>query len=164
MNANNHPPQAVFTPVTRHAIFIVATLSPVPAHLAAVRAWCGDIAAVVRSVGKRAPAGNLTCVCGFGSSLGYAVWRAAPSPAASVQPDRQRERVAVATPGDILLHIRADEMDLCFELASQLVGKLGDAVTVIEEVHGFRYFDQRAMIGFVDGTENPEGTKPSTTR
>ena len=43
-----------------------------------------------------------------------------------------------------------------FELASQLVGKLGDAVTVIEEVHGFRYFDQRAMIGFVDGTENPE--------
>ena len=67
MNANNTPPQAVFTPVTRHAIFIVATLSPVPAHLAAVRAWCGDIAAVVRSVGKRAPAGNLTCVCGFGS-------------------------------------------------------------------------------------------------
>lgn len=67
MNANNNPPQAVFTPVTRHAIFIVATLSPVPAHLAAVRAWCGDIAAVVRSVGKRAPAGNLTCVCGFGS-------------------------------------------------------------------------------------------------
>ncbi|MBB1208429.1 Dyp-type peroxidase, partial [Klebsiella pneumoniae] len=43
------------------------------------------------------------------------------------------------------------------ELASQLIGKLGDAVTVIEEVHGFRYFDQRAMIGFVDGTENPEG-------
>ena len=24
-------------------------------------------------------------------------------------------------------------------------------------MHGFRYFDQRAMIGFVDGTENPEG-------
>ena len=47
-------------------------------------------------------------------------------------------------------------MDLCFELASQLTAKLGDAVTVIEEVHGFRYFDQRAMIGFVDGTENPD--------
>ena len=67
------------------------------------------------------------------------------------------DRVAVSTPGDILLHIRADEMDLCFELATQLMNKLGDAVTVIEEVHGFRYFDQRAMIGFVDGTENPEG-------
>ena len=90
MNANNHPPQAVFTPVTRHAIFIVATLSPVPAHLAAVRAWCGDIAAVVRSVGKRAPAGNLLRLRLRLRSLGYAVWRAAPSPAASVQPDRQR--------------------------------------------------------------------------
>ena len=90
MNANNHPPQAVFTPVTRHAIFIVATLSPVPAHLAAVRAWCGDIAAVVRSVGKRAPAGNLTASAASAPKPGYAVWRAAPSPAASVQPDRQR--------------------------------------------------------------------------
>ncbi|WP_310725285.1 Dyp-type peroxidase, partial [Burkholderia multivorans] len=60
-------------------------------------------------------------------------------------------------PGDILLHIRADAMDLCFELATQLLAALGDAVTVVDEVHGFRNFDQRAMIGFVDGTENPEG-------
>ncbi|MGP1248665.1 Dyp-type peroxidase [Serratia sp. CY33802] len=158
MNANNPLPQAVFTPVTRHAIFIVATLSPVPAHLAAVRAWCGDIAAVVRSVGKRAPAGNLTCVCGFGSEAWDTLFGAPrPRQLHPFSPIGSGERVAVATPGDILLHIRADEMDLCFELASQLTAKLGDAVTVIEEVHGFRYFDQRAMIGFVDGTENPEG-------
>lgn len=50
-------------------------------------------------------------------------------------------------------------MDLYFEMAAQLPKKIGDAVTVIDEVHGFPYFDQRAMIGFVDGTENPEGHK-----
>ena len=67
------------------------------------------------------------------------------------------DRRAIATPGDILLHIRADHMDLCFELASQMLDKLGDAVTVVDEVHGFRYFDLRDMVGFVDGTENPIG-------
>lgn len=158
MTTQNQQPQAVFSPVTRHAIFLVATFSPNPAQLAAVRGWCADISGVIRSVGKRSPAGNLSCVCGFGSTAWDRLF-GQPRPAL-LHPFREigtSDRVAVSTPGDILLHIRADEMDLCFELATQLMNKLGDAVTVIEEVHGFRYFDQRAMIGFVDGTENPEG-------
>jgi putative iron-dependent peroxidase len=57
------------------------------------------------------------------------------------------------------MHIRADRMDLCFELATQLLLPLGDAVTVVEEVHGFRNFDMRSMVGFVDGTENPVGDR-----
>jgi putative iron-dependent peroxidase len=64
-------------------------------------------------------------------------------------------RHAVATPGDLLFHIRAKRMDLCFELATQIMTRLGDAVTPVDEVHGFRYFDDRDLIGFVDGTENP---------
>jgi len=35
------------------------------------------------------------------------------------------------------------------------MAKLGDAVTAVDEVHGFRYFDDRDLLGFVDGTENP---------
>ncbi|MDW5498778.1 Dyp-type peroxidase [Pseudomonas lundensis] len=158
MTINSPQPQAVFSPVTRHAIFLVATLSTAPEQLAKVRGWCADISGVIRSVGKRVPAGGLSCVCGFGSSAWDRLF-GQPRPS-QLHPFREigsGERVAVSTPGDILLHIRADEMDLCFELATQLMNKLGDAVTVIEEVHGFRYFDQRAMIGFVDGTENPEG-------
>src|SRR5690242_16196239 len=64
-------------------------------------------------------------------------------------------RHAVATPGDLMFHIRARRMDLCFELASQIMAKLGEAVTPVDEVHGFRYFDDRDLLGFVDGTENP---------
>jgi putative iron-dependent peroxidase len=70
---------------------------------------------------------------------------------------RAGQRHAVSTPGDILFHIRAARMDLCFELATQIIGRLGAAVTVLDEVHGFRYFDDRDLIGFVDGTENPVG-------
>jgi putative iron-dependent peroxidase len=34
---------------------------------------------------------------------------------------------------------------------------IGDVVSVADEVHGFRYFDDRDVMGFVDGTENPRG-------
>ncbi|MBN3766118.1 Dyp-type peroxidase [Burkholderia sp. Ac-20365] len=158
-NANDIPePQAVHTPITRSAIFIVATLTQGDAHADTVRAWCADVAALVRSVGKRVPSGNLSCVVGFGSGAWDTLF-GAPRPA-QLHPFREfgpSERRAIATPGDILLHIRADQMDLCFELATQLMTRLGESVQVVDEVHGFRYFDLRSMVGFVDGTENPEG-------
>jgi putative iron-dependent peroxidase len=66
-------------------------------------------------------------------------------------------RHAVSTPGDLLFHIRAKRMDLCVELATQIMARLSDAVSPVDEVHGFRYFDDRDLIGFVDGTENPTG-------
>jgi putative iron-dependent peroxidase len=57
----------------------------------------------------------------------------------------------------LLFHIRAKRMDLCFELATQIMARIGDAVSPADEVHGFRYFDDRDLMGFVDGTENPTG-------
>lgn len=158
MPTQNPEPQAVSKPVTRSAIFIVATLNEGGESASTVRAWCADVAALVRSVGTRVPEGDLSCVIGFGSDAWDRLF-GGPRPA-SLHPFRvfgSGERVAVSTPGDILLHIRAEQMDLCFELATQLVERLGNAVTVVDEVHGFRYFDKRAIIGFVDGTENPEG-------
>jgi putative iron-dependent peroxidase len=62
---------------------------------------------------------------------------------------------APATPGDLLFHIRAERMDLCFELATQIVTRLGAAASVVSEIHGFKYFDNRDLLGFVDGAENP---------
>jgi putative iron-dependent peroxidase len=48
-------------------------------------------------------------------------------------------------------------MDLCFEFAAQVMKRLAGAVEVAEEIQGFRYFDERDLIGFVDGTESPSG-------
>ena len=70
---------------------------------------------------------------------------------------RAEGRHAVSTPGDLLFHIRAKRMDLCFEMATQIMARLGNAVLTVDEVHGFRYFDDRDLLGFVDGTENPRG-------
>ncbi|MGV8918399.1 MAG: Dyp-type peroxidase [Pseudomonas sp.] len=156
--ANKTPvPQAICRPLTTSAIFIVATLAPGTESAAKVRSWCADIAALTRSVGQRVPTGNLSCVCGFGSTAWDTLF-GNPRPA-SLHPFREfgpDQRRALATAGDILLHIRADQMDLCFELATQLMSALGDSVKVVDEVQGFRYFDMRSIIGFVDGTENPE--------
>ncbi|SAL76513.1 Dyp-type peroxidase family protein [Caballeronia arvi] len=156
-------PQAVCNPISRSAIFLVATVARGEDKADIVRSWCGDIAALVRAVGTRAPTANLSCVCGFGSDA-WDLLFGAPRPS-SLHPFREfgsGDRHAIATPGDILMHIRADHMDLCFELASHMLDKLGDAVTVVDEVHGFRYFDLRDMVGFVDGTENPTGKRAAT--
>jgi porphyrinogen peroxidase len=149
-------PQAVVQALTRAAIFLVATINPGNASRAAVRSFCGDLPALLRAVGFRDIEGNLSCVMGIGSEAWDRLF-GKPRPA-DLHPFREIRagtRHAVATPGDLLFHIRAKRMDLCFELATQIMSRLGDAVAPLDEVHGFRYFDDRDLIGFVDGTENP---------
>ena len=151
-------PQAVCDSISRSAIFMVATLKAGPESASTVRALCADVAGLVRAVGTRAPPANLSCVCGF-SSDGWDTLFGAPRPANlhAFREFGEGGRRAIGTPGDLLLHIRADHMDLCFELAALLMERMGGAVSVVDEVHGFRYFDLRDMVGFVDGTENPRG-------
>ncbi|CAM3971088.1 Dyp-type peroxidase [Bordetella muralis] len=157
MTSSNPQPQAVTCPLTRSAIFLVATLGE-DSQADKIRALCGNLAALVRSVGKRVPDGKLSCVLGF-SAHAWDTLFGHPRPA-QLHPFREFQadnRHAPATPGDLLFHIRAEQMDLCFELETQILNQLGAAVTVVDEVQGFRYFDMRSMVGFVDGTENPEG-------
>ena len=149
-------PQAVVQAVTRAAIFLVATINGGAASRAAVRSFCGDLPALLRSVGTRDFEGNLSCIMGIGSNAWNGLF-GQPRPA-ELHPFREitaGSRHAVATPGDLLFHIRAKRMDLCFELATQIMARLKGAVTPVDEVHGFRYFDNRDLMGFVDGTENP---------
>ncbi|MGD9891791.1 MAG: Dyp-type peroxidase [Dehalococcoidia bacterium] len=151
-------PQPITAPQTRAAIFLVVTVHPGPEHRAAVRALSGSLDALVRAVATRDSEGHLSAVIAFGSDAWDRLF-GAPRPA-ELHPFREVRagpRHAVATPGDILFHIRAERHDLCFELAAQIMARLGDAVTAVDEVHGFRYFDDRDLTGFVDGTENPTG-------
>src|SRR5580692_1918583 len=59
--------QAVAAPLTRAAIFLVATLNPGPENRATLRSLCGDLGALVRAVEFRDLEGGLSCVIGFGS-------------------------------------------------------------------------------------------------
>jgi putative iron-dependent peroxidase len=131
------------------------TVNPAPEHDAAVRTLCGNLAALLRAVGFRDLEGRLACVVAFGSEIWDRLF-GEPKPK-DLHPFREirGRHHAVATPGDILFHIRSTRMDLCFELATQIMARLSSAVSTTDEVHGFNYFDDRDLIGFVDGTENP---------
>ena len=148
-------PQPVVAKLTRAAIFLVVTLKPEPQHRETVRALCGDLAGLLRAVGFRDLEGQLSCVMGFGSDAWDRCF-GQPRPK-DLHPFREIQGThhAVSTPGDILFHLCAARMDLCFEVAAQIMSRLGDAVATTDEVHGFGYFDNRDLIGFVDGTENP---------
>ncbi|MGA3362158.1 MAG: Dyp-type peroxidase [Solirubrobacteraceae bacterium] len=149
-------PQAVLTPLTEAAIFLVLTVHPGGED--GVRELLADVSGLKRSVGFRIPEGELTCVVGIGSGLWGRLF-GAPRPA-GLHPFVElagARHTAVATPGDLLFHIRAHRLDMCFELAQRLSTRLARYAQVVDEVHGFRSFDERDLLGFVDGTENPDG-------
>jgi len=150
--------QAVARQLTRYAIFLVATMKPGPEHRATIRSFCGDLASLVRAVGFRDIEAELSCVMGVGSDAWSELF-GLPRPL-ELHPFREVRagtRHAVSTPGDLLFHIRAKRMDLCFELETQIMARIGSGIASADEVQGFRYFDDRDLIGFVDGTENPTG-------
>jgi porphyrinogen peroxidase len=150
--------QPVAEPLARAAIFLVVTINSDPDARSIIRSFCPDLSALLRAVGFRDIEAGLSCVMGIGSDAWDRLF-GTPRPAKlhAFREIRSGNRHAVATPGDLLFHIRAKRMDLCFELATQIMARIGDAVSPADEVHGFRFFDDRDLIGFVDGTENPTG-------
>ncbi|NUR90146.1 MAG: Dyp-type peroxidase, partial [Nonomuraea sp.] len=149
-------PQPVLTPLTSAAIFLVLTIGE--GGEPAVRDVLSDLPALQRTVGFRALDGGLACVAGIGSQAWDRLFDG-PRPA-ELHPFRELvgpRHHAVSTRGDLLLHLRARRMDLCFELAGLIMDRLAGSVSVADETHGFGYFDERDLMGFVDGTENPTG-------
>jgi putative iron-dependent peroxidase len=151
-------PQSVLTPLTGAAIFLVVRIEPGGEDTA--RDLLERATGLTRAVGFRVPAGNLSCVTSIGSDAWDRLF-SRPRPA-GLHPFKELQGAkhrAVSTPGDILFHIRADQLDMCFELATQFMKELDGAATVVDEVHGFKYFEMRDLLGFVDGTENPSGSE-----
>jgi len=150
--------QPIVAPLTRAAIFLVVTIKPGDENGATLRSFCGDLSGIFRAVEYRNIEAGLSCILGIGSDAWDRLF-GQPRPA-ELHPFREIRagaRHAVSTPGDLLFHIRARHMDLCFELATQIMTRIGNAVEPVDEVHGFKNFDDRDLVGFVDGTENPRG-------
>ncbi|WP_172799379.1 Dyp-type peroxidase [Mycobacterium sp. IS-3022] len=149
-------PQPVLEPLTPAAVFLVATI--VAGREETVHDALTEISSLVRAIGFRDPTKRLSAVTSIGSDAWDRLF-SGPRPA-ELHPFteiRGGRHHAPATEGDVLFHIRAESMDVCFELATKLVEAMDGAITIVDETHGFKFFDNRDLMGFVDGTENPDG-------
>lgn len=118
----------------------------------------GDISGLVRAIGFRDPTKHLSVITSIGSQAWDRLFSGARP--AELHPFVALEgprHTAPSTPGDLLFHLRAESLDVCFELAGKIVAAMDGAITIVDEVHGFKFFDNRDLLGFVDGTENPDG-------
>lgn len=150
--------QPVDAPLTDTVIFLVLTLADGDDATTAVREVLSGLDDLVKTVGFRDPRSRFSCTVGIGARV-WSRLTGGPVPA-ELHPFREiagASHTAIATPGDLLFHIRADRQDLCFEFERLLLGSLGAVASVVDEVFGFRYFDARDLLGFVDGTANPVG-------
>ena len=150
-------PQDVAGKQGENVIFIVYTLKDSPETLDKVKDVCANFSALIRSMRNRFPDMMFSCTMGFGADAWNRLFpeQGKPKELKTFEEIKGEKHTAVSTPGDLLFHIRAKQMGLCFEFASIIDEKLQGVVEPVDETHGFRYMDGKAIIGFVDGTENP---------
>jgi len=150
--------QSIDAPLSRAAVFLVVTVANEQAVLAKVCSALDGVDDLVKTVGFRDLSARLSCIVGIGRELWDRLrFEGRPQELKPFAPISGAVHAAPSTPGDLLFHIRSERPDLCFEFERLLLDSLGAAATVVDEVSGFRYFDARDLLGFVDGTANPSG-------
>ncbi len=143
------------------AIFL--TTSVQAGRDADVREALSDVPSLTRAVAFRTPELRLTSVVGVGSDFWDRAYGDLPRPTQlhPFVPLAGARHSAPATSGDVFFHLRAARVDPCFEVAHRLMQRFAGLLEVVDEVHGFRYHDERDLLGFVDGTESPSHPRES---
>jgi putative iron-dependent peroxidase len=150
--------QSIDAPLSQAAVFLVIKVAAEPAALAKTCSVLEALDDLVKDVGFRDLSARLSCIVGIGHDLWDRLgFDKKPHELKPFAPIKGATHSAPATPGDLLFHIRSERPDICFEFERILLDSLGSAVSVVDEVTGFRYFDARDLLGFVDGTANPTG-------
>lgn len=151
-------PQSIDAPLSAVAAFLVLVVKNDEASIATARSVVGSTDDLVKDLRVRVTSGLFTCNVGISHrAWGPLTGKPAPRELAPFREVKGARHTAVATEGDLLYHIRAESMDLIIEFEKLLLEAFGDAVTAVDDVAGFRYFDGRDLLEFVDGTANPDG-------
>ena len=137
----------------RAAIWIEAN---VKGEVDALRAASKTFADKLATFEAKFPDANLGAVVAFGNNT----WRALSG---GVGAEELKDfpgygkGLAPTTQFDVLIHILSLRHDVNFSVAQAAMEAFGDCIEVKEEIHGFRWVEERDLSGFVDGTENPAG-------
>lgn len=142
-----------------NTIFSIWTFKEGADSKSAFEAVCGLVNNLNNSFKVRVPNEKTSCVMG----VSYNAWlkldlpTPLPKELKPFEPIQGAKHTAVATDADLHFHFSAINPAICFDMAMAIAAILSPVATCIDEVQGFRYWDGRAIIGFVDGTENPIG-------
>ena len=137
-----HIPQDVAGKQGENVIFIVYNLTDSPDTVDKVKDVCANFSAMIRSMRNRFPDTQFSCTMGFGADAWTRLFpdKGKPKELSTFSEIKGEKYTAVSTPGDLLFHIRAKQMGLCFEFASILDEKLKGAVVSVDETHGFSLY------------------------
>ncbi|QNL48060.1 Dyp-type peroxidase [Olivibacter sp. SDN3] len=143
-----------------NTIFMVWNFKKDAAIRDTFKSLCALMSNLNNSANVRFPNAKASVVMGIGYNAWHLLGLPEPLPKEFEEfvPIVGSKHTAVATDGDLHFHIRADETSFCIDVASAISEAITGVAESIEEIHGFRYWDSRSILGFVDGTENPHGT------
>lgn len=119
---------------------------------------CALVINLNHSAYVRFPDDNASCIMG----IGYSAWhwldlpKPLPKELEEFEPIVGSRYTAVSTKGDLHFHLKGSNSSICYDMAADIAKVLSPVADCVDEVHGFRYWDGRSILGFVDGTENPE--------
>jgi putative iron-dependent peroxidase len=151
-------PQYINSPMTSAAAFLILAVKDDSHSLATVRSVIGSTDDLIKDVQVRTIEVQFTCNVGISSRIWSALsGKPMPKELAPFKEIKGAKHTAVSTEGDLLYHIRAGSADLIIEFEKLLLEAFGDSVTALDDVAGFRYFNGRDLLEFVDGTANPVG-------
>lgn len=155
--------QDVWKDAGEHVQFTVLKLTRADQQQAqaAIQAFADRSQAIIRSLRIRdshlSAASGLKVAFGFSREAWVYLFPNAPIPAEleTYQTLTGPNYSMPASEGDLFFHIRASNEAVVYEAQTQFMRFLKDFTTVVDETKGFRYFEGRAIIGFIDGTEAP---------
>ena len=120
---------------------------------------CALVINLNNSALDRFPDSKASCVMG----IGYEAWlkldlpQPLPKELAPFKEIKGDQHTAISTSADLHFHIRSDKKSFAYDMSSIISDYMKKIADCTVEVHGFRYWDSRSILGFVDGTENPHG-------
>lgn len=137
----------------RAAVWLEATIQ---GDFDAIRQGCKTFTQSLNALQEKFPEANLGAVVAFGHDL----WRDLSGGVGAEELKNFAplgRGLAPATQHDVMIHILSLRHDVNFSVAQAALAAFGDALSIKEEIHGFRWVEDRDLSGFVDGTENPQG-------